>query len=390
VIGQLRLDEAMTEATDKSEVAANELDAGTDGQSAPSSDPVRIWTIRILALSVVLLIGYLMADRVTPVSTQARVHALVVPIAAEVAGTVTDVEVTNNQPVSSGEVLFRIDAERYQFAVASAAANLQSARQAVGASAAGVDAALAAVASAEAALQSARQDAVRLRRIKRLNSGAISDRRLETAETAVIVAEQQVVAAIANVEQARQNRGSTGIDNSRIVQAQAALEAAQLDLERTSVRAATAGVVTDVRLDRGNFAAAGAPQMTFIATDDVWVQADYTENNLGHVEQGDEVGLAFDVFPGRIFKGTVRSTGFGVAVDAAPLGSLPTIDNNRQWLRDAQRFPVIIDFELQPDDMGKLKVGAQAAAIIYATDSWLLNTLGALYIRIGSILSYAY
>jgi len=145
-----------------------------------------------------------------------------------------------------------------------------------------------------------------------------------------------------------------------------------------------------VRLDRGSFAAAGAPQMTFIATEDVWVRADFTENNLGHVERGDEVRLAFDVFPGRVFKGTVRSTGFGVAVDSAPLGSLPTIDNNRQWLRDAQRFPVIIDFRLPPDDLGKLKVGAQASAIIYATDSWFFNALGSLYIRVGSILSYAY
>jgi multidrug resistance efflux pump len=77
-------------------------------------------------------------------------------------------------------------------------------------------------------------------------------------------------------------------------------------------------------------------------------------------------------------------------VDSAPLGSLPTIQNNRQWLRDAQRFPVIIDFEMSPEEMRKLKVGAQVTALVYASDNWLLNSLGALYIRIGSILSYAY
>jgi multidrug resistance efflux pump len=102
------------------------------------------------------------------------------------------------------------------------------------------------------------------------------------------------------------------------------------------------------------------------------------------------VRLAFDVFPGRVFEGRVRATGFGVSVDSAPLGSLPTIQNNRQWLRDAQRFPVIIDFEMSPDEMRRLKVGAQVTAMVYASDSWFFNTLGALYIRIGSILSYAY
>lgn len=356
----------------------------------PEKDPVRVWTVRILVLSVVLLAGYLTADRLTPVSTQARVHTLVVPIAPEVSGTVTDVEVSNNQLVQAGDVLFRLDDDRYKLAVTSAEANLQSARQATGASGAGVDAAVAAVASAEAGLVRAEQDAVRLRRIKSQDPGAISDRRVETAEASLIVAEQQLAAARANLEQARQNRGSVGEDNSRIMQALSALEHAQLDLERTAIVAPATGVVTDVRLDRGNFAAAGVPQMTFVATEDIWVQADFTENNLGNVDRGDSAGIAFDIFPGRVFKGSVRATGFGVAVDNAPLGSLPTISNNRQWLRDAQRFPVVIDFEMSPEDMRKLKVGAQASVIIYASDSWFFNTLGALYIRIGSILSYAY
>ena len=357
---------------------------------AQEKDPVRIWTIRILALSIVLLAGYLIADRWTPVSTQARVHTLVVPIAAEVSGTGAEVTVANNQLVQEGDVLFRVEDERYRLAVASAEANLESARQATGASIAGVDAAEASVVSARANLTRTQQDAVRLRRIKNQDPGAISDRRIESAEASLIVAQQQLAAAEANLEQARQNRGSAGDENSRIQQALASLERARLDLERTNVLAPAPGVVTDVRVDRGNFAAAGAPQMTFIGSQDVWVQADFTENNLGHVDRGDPVRIAFDVFPGRVFKGTVRATGFGVAVDSAPLGSLPTINNNRQWLRDAQRFPVIVDFEMSQDDMRRLKVGAQASVIVFASDSWILNTLGSLYIHAGSILSYAY
>ena len=369
-----------------------ELEEEKDSQDAPATDgdPVRKWTIRVLLLCVVLLAGYLTADRLTPVSSQARIHALVVPIAAEVSGTVTEVVVENNQQVQAGDVLFRLDDTNYQLAVAGAEANLQSARQATGASAASVEAARAGVASAEAALTRARQDTYRLRRIKEQDPGAISDRLLEASEASLIVAQQQLEGAKANLEQALQNFGSGGDENFRIQQAQSALERALLDLQRTTVVAPAAGVVTDVRVNRGNFAAPGAPQMTFIATEDVWVQADFTENNLGNVDRGDAVRLAFDVFPGRVFEGTVRATGFGVAVDSAPLGSLPTIQNNRQWLRDAQRFPVIIDFEMSPDEMRRLKVGAQVTAMVYASDSWFFNTLGALYIRIGSILSYAY
>ena len=358
--------------------------------SNPGADPVRRWTIRILILALVMFIGYLTADRLTPVSSQARIHSLVVPVAAEVSGIVIEVAVANNQQVEAGDVLFRLDDASYRLAVASAEANLQSARQATGASAASVEAAQAGVASAEAALMRAQQDTNRLRRIKKQDPGAISDRLLEASEASLIVAQQQLEAAKANLEQATQSYGSIGDDNFRIQQAQSALESALLNLERTTVVAPAAGVVTDVRVDKGNFAAPGAPQMTFIATEDVWVQADFTENNLGHVDRGDAVRLAFDVFPGRVFKGNVRATGFGVAVDSAPLGSLPTIQNNRQWLRDAQRFPVVIDFEMSPDEMRRLKVGSQVTAIVYASDNWFFNALGSMYIRVGSILSYAY
>jgi multidrug resistance efflux pump len=364
--------------------------AELDQPEAAQNDPVRRWTLRILVLCVVLLGMYLVADRITPSSSQARVHALVVPIAAEVSGTVTEVAVKNNQLVQAGDILFKLDDERYRYAVLSAEASLQSAREATGASAAGVDAAEAGVRSAEAGLLRAKQDAVRLRRIKQQDPGAISDRKIESANASLAVSEQQLAGARANLEQAKQSLGGTGELNSRIQQAQAALEGAQLNLERTAILAPTNGIVTDMRVNRGNFAGAGAPQMTFISIDDLWVQADFTENNLGHVDSGDNVGIIFDVFPGRVFKGSVRATGFGVAVDSAALGSLPTIQNNRQWLRDSQRFPVVIDFEMSTEDMRKLKVGSQASAIIYASDNWLFNFLGRLYIRVGSLLSYAY
>ncbi len=145
-----------------------------------------------------------------------------------------------------------------------------------------------------------------------------------------------------------------------------------------------------MRVDEGNFAGAGAPQMTFVSTEDVWIQADLTENNLGNVDAGDRAGVIFDVYPGRVFEGSVRDLSFGVSVDSAPLGSLPSVDNDRQWLRDAQRFPVVVDFDMPAEDMRRLRVGAQAAVIVYTSDSVILRLLGGLYLRIASLFSYAY
>ncbi len=341
-------------------------------------------------MTLVLLIGYLVADRATPFSTQARVHALVVPVAAEVSGTVIEVGVRNNQVVAAGDVLFRIDPEQYELAVASAEAALKSARQAAGASGSGVEAAAANVQSAKANLERSAQDATRLLRIKEQDPGALSDRRIESAEAALKVAQQQLVAAEAGLEQARQNAGEAGDSNSGVRQALAALNQARLNLERTTVMAPTDGVVTDVRVDRGNFAGAGQPQLTFISSSTLWVQADFTENNLGNLDSGDAAEVLFDVYPGRVFQGQARSIGFGVAVDSAPLGSLPAVQDDRQWLRAAQRFPVVVDFDMDPEDRELLRVGAQASVIVYTGGNWLFNALGKVYVRIMSLLSYAY
>ncbi len=356
----------------------------------PPMDPVRKWTFICLAVVILLLLWYLISDRLTPSTSQARVHALVVPIAAEVSGTVLTVEIGNNQRVESDQALFQIDPERYQLALETAEADLQTAWQSAGAASANVKAAEANLSSASASLVRSEKDAVRLRRIKQEDPGAISQRRIESAEASLEAARGQVGAAKANVEKARQDLGETGNRNSKVLQAQAALAQARLNLERTIVRAPEDGLVTDVRVNKGNYANASAPQMTFIAINNIWIQADFTENNLGNIRPGNKVKLVFDVLPGKVLTGTVRELGFGVSVDTAPLGSLPTIDNNRDWLRDAQRYPVLIDFKIPSKLAKNLRVGSQVDVVVYTGDNFIFNSLASLQIWFTSILTYAY
>jgi multidrug resistance efflux pump len=381
----------MSETEEQSPQNETQEEGEATPEAAAQRDPVRKWTFIVLGACLVLMFFYLVGDRITPYTSQARVYAVVVPVAAEVSGTVTEVGVVSNQAVSAGDLLFRVDQDRYALAVETAQVNLQSARQATGASTASVDAAAANVESARAALVRSDQDATRLRRIKEEDPGAISDRRLEQAEASLAVTRSQLSAAEASLEKARQDLGETGDQNSRILEAQTALAQAELDLSRTAVVAPDDGIVTDVRVDRGNFASAGTPLMTFLSTDDIWVQADFTENNLGNIKRDDVVEIVFDSLPGKVVEGTVRTTGFGVAVDSAPLGSLPTIDNDRQWLRDEQRFSVQIDFRLpEASDRMGMRVGAQASVIVYTGDSWIFNSIAWIRMRVNSILTYAY
>ncbi|MEE4173202.1 MAG: HlyD family secretion protein [Xanthomonadales bacterium] len=380
-------------------MAANASDAMSDpappeaaAGSGRDRDPVKRWTIILLLLSAVLLAWYLRADRITPYTSQARLHALVVPVAPEVSGTITDVEVRNNQTVSKDDPLFRIDQARYEYALQSALAALDQARQAQGAAEANVRSARASVESARASEEKARLDAVRMRNIRAQDPGALSERRLESAEASLTSAQSRVTSAEASLQAAIEQLGKPGDDNAAVQQALAAVETARLNLDRATVRAPENGVVTGVQLDRGNFAAAGAPQLTFIATHNVWIQADFTENNLGHLDPGDPVGVVFDLYPGRVFEGTVREIGFGVALDDPPLGALPTITNDTSWLRSAQRYPVLIDFELPVTDDGRvrLKVGSQASVTVFSGEHPLFNALARFYLRLVSWLSYAY
>lgn len=356
-----------------------------------AKDPVRKWTFIILGICIALTALYLVADRQTPFTSQARVHAFVVPIAPQVSGNVISVEVFNNDKVTAGQPLFQIDPTNYQQAFAAAQASLKAVLQSVESGISNVTAAEANVVSIEASVWRADQDAQRLRRIREEDPGAISQRRVDQAEASFTAAKGQLAAARASVEAARSALGATDESNAQIQQANSALDKARVDLERTTVIAPRDGVVTDLRIDQGNFAAAGVPLMTFIATQQVWVRADLTENNLGNVDAGDRVELTFDVQPGKIYQGKVRETGFGVQVDSNALGTLPTIDNQRNWLRDAQRFPVIIDIESKqgPGQMG-LRVGSQVSVIIYTGDNGLMNFLGRIYIRAVAVMSYAY
>lgn len=358
--------------------------------SDQKKDPVRKWTFIVLALAIVLLVVYLFGDRLTPFTSQARVHAYVVPIAPQVAGKVIEVDVVNNQLVKAGQRLFQIDPSSYELAVQSAQAALKTTQQSIDAGIANVAAASANVASAKANVWRSEQDATRMRRIREEDAGAISERRIQSAEASLEVARGQLSAAQAALQAARNNLGDTGENNAQLRQARSSLEKALLDLERTVVYAPRNGLITDLRVDQGNYAGAGAPLMTFVAIHDAWIQADLSENNLGNVDAGDPVEITFDVWPGEVFKGAVRETGFGVQVSSNALGTLPTIENQREWLRDEQRFAVIIDFQVPDLSKSDLRVGSQASVIVYTGDNWLLNTLGKLYIRLDAWLSYAY
>ncbi len=349
-------------------------------------------TLGLLAAILLLLTWYLLADRLTPYSSQARVQAFVVPVAAEVAGQIKRVYVHDNQDVEAGAPLFEIDPEPYDIALAKARSDYQTVLSGVKANTEGVKAAEASLMAMRAAYDNAAKDAERQERLYREDPGAISVRRLEVAQASRETAKSQVAAAEADVRRAIEAAGASGDDNSQLLSARSAVHKAELDRQNTRVVAPGRGLVTDLSTDAGQFIGAGAPAMTLIAIHDVWVSADLTENNLGNIRPGDRVAILLDSLPGQLFEGEIRSVGYGVGDGKnQPAGTLPTVDNNRDWLRQAQRFPVKVAF--QSDDfppVEALRIGGQADVLVYTGESGVLHLLGALYIRLMSLFSFLY
>ncbi len=369
----------------------------TQAAPPPAPEPVagrgtRAGAVVIAVLIVSSLLLYFIGDRLTPYTSQARVQAFVVPVAAEVAGKVLRVEVRDNDEVQAGQTLFEIDPAQYEIALQRARADLATVRQSVGAAAANVEVARAALAVAKANAEMAARDASRQEHLYQEDSGAISVRRLEIAQTTREEARSQARRAEADLRKAIESAGEAGEGNAQLQSARAAIAKAQLDLARTRVLAPARGRVTDLRTDVGHFAQPGAPVMTLIVMHDLWVSADMTENNLGNIKIGDEAAIVLDAMPGQILKGRVRGIGGGVSSgQQSPPGALPTVQNSRDWLRQAQRIPVAV--EIDAGDMPRLKgvyVGGQAEVLVYTGEHPVMNLFGALYVRVMSWLSYLY
>ncbi len=369
---------------------ASEIDVGQPQPAPASANPMRKIILIALALLLILFAYHVLADRFTPYTSQARVETFLTQVAPEVAGDVLEVDVKDNGAVHRGQLLFRIDPEPYQVAVRSAEANLSVALQAA-------DVSVADVAAAQAQLRKQNVDLTASRQLGGIVTSLVDQKALAKtqgirARADVAKTEADVKGAEADLEKARANLGAPGMNNPKVKQALAALDQARLDLRNTEVRAPADGTVTNLRLAAGQYVTPGAPLLSFLENGPRWISADMRENQLGNVRPGQEVMIALDVMPGRLFHGRVNSVGWGVSQgDEAPNGQLSTMPKEQGWVREPQRFPVRI--LVLPDEMKKAEIdvgrsGAQANVIIFTSDKSLMNPIGRIYMKVVALLSY--
>ncbi len=380
---------APTSSEKEEEVKEESKEESTEIKKKERS-PIRRVTLIVLVLCSLLLVWYLLANRYTPYSDQARLQALVVPIVPKVSGYLKGINVRLHSDVKQNDTLFQIDKKMYQFAVNSAEANIEIATQQMGLEGADIKSAAGRLGMAKAELDRAQRNYNRVEAVFIDNPEALSLYDRDATETALASAYERVASAEADLEKAQRQLGNIGPDNANLKMALSRYETAQLNLYYTTLKAPSDGIIESFNLDQGHYCAAGQPLATFISTNDVWIQADFPENSLENINVDDKVDFSLDIAPGRIFEGRVRSIGYGVSSDQIlNRGGLPSIQTKKGWLRAPQRFPVIISFNKNEAEVMKyFKLGGQVDVVVYTGDYSFLNALARFRIWINSKLSY--
>ncbi|QQX81649.1 HlyD family secretion protein [Shewanella sp. KX20019] len=350
------------------------------------SNKIRQATNLILIIVSVLFVFHLIADRFIPSTDLGRIRGYVVPISPQVSGEIIEILATPNTFIQAGDVLAKIDPTDYVIALEQAEQSLKKAGQNVGAQTANVAAAQAKVTNAVANYKNAQVQSKRI--FTMVEKQVMSQADADNARAELTKAEAGVASAKADLAKAKERLGSEGENNTNVQSALLSLEKAQLNLQRTSIIAPTDGVASNFRLKEGIYANAGQPIMTFISSEDVWIEAYFRENSLGNITAGDKVEFALDYAPGQVFKATVGSIDYGIDWgQSEQTGKLAQISGQTGWLRQSQRFPVTIVLSKE-EAVGLRRVGGQADVIVYTKDSSLINLFGRAWIRIVSWFSY--
>ncbi|HET9650696.1 MAG TPA: HlyD family secretion protein, partial [Usitatibacter sp.] len=214
------------------------------------------------------------------------------------------------------------------------------------------------VASAEAVLAQRRAEAANARSVWNRNqelmkSGFLSPQGAENSRTQLATADAAVKAAEAQVAQARSALGRAGDENAAVQAAVAALRQAELDLERTQVKAPASGLIANFTLQPGNMVQPGAPLFVIIANDEYWIEANFKETQLKDIRPGERAEIRADMYPDHVFHGVVESLSGG---SGAAFSLLPPQNATGNWVKVTQRVPVRIRVE-DPDPSHPLRIG---------------------------------
>ena len=223
-------------------------------------------------------------------------------------------------------------------------------KQQYDAAVAAADASRAALAEAEAAVQEAEKGV------------EAAEARLVQARTAVSQAQAGIQATRSGPDQVAVMKSNATSAEARVLQARATLNRAQLDLDYTNVLAPVSGIVSMKSVEQGQVVVRDQPLMAIVPLDDIWVTANFKEDQLNHMRVGQRVTISVDAYGSRKYQGRVESI---AAATGARFSLLPPENATGNYVKVVQRIPVKIVLDQGQDREHVLRPGMSVTPTVF-------------------------
>jgi membrane fusion protein (multidrug efflux system) len=317
-------------------------------------------------VAILVCAPYWVWHRQSHVSTDdAFVEGRLVVLGARVRGAVQEVLVTDNEDVEEGQVLVRLDPGDHEAQLDAATAAVEVARGQLEAATAGVPLIDSSQRSeerqvrfelegaADGDLRRARAEQARMRQL--VDRRVVSRAEFESAEAALRTTRARVNSIRAALQRTRGRRREVDVSRAELRTARARLAVAvarrrriERKLQYTTIRAPFRGRVTRKSVEIGQIVQVGEPLLTLVSTEEVWVVANFKENQLADVRPGQAAEVQIDMCPDVVLAGRVASLQAGTG---SRFALLPPDNSSGNFVKVVQRIPVKLVFEgLRPAD----------------------------------------
>ena len=310
----------------------------------------------LVPLAAVAIGVYLYAESGRYVTTEnAYIKSNVIAISSDVSGRVEWVGVEDNALVRRGQILFRLDQRPFRIVLDRSEAELALVRTDIEHLRADYHEAVAQVAEEEENVKFLARQLSRQRKLKDLKLG--SEQAYDLAAHDLSLARQRVRTLRQRVHRALQSlEGSPDIpieEHAQYLRARAARDQAAIALADTLIEAPVDGIVSNMKLQAGEYVEAGGAVFSLVEHGTVWIEANLKETQLTHVLEGQSASITVDAYPDVEWHATVDAI---APATGAEFSVLPPQNATGNWVKVVQRIPVLLDVE-QPPEGNPLRAG---------------------------------
>ncbi|MGI0760151.1 HlyD family secretion protein [Pseudomonas aeruginosa] len=321
-------------------------------------------TVFLVAVGLIALAFFLhwwFIGRHVESTDNAYVQGEITRVASQLGARVEEVLVRDNQHVDKGQLLVRLEdadfklaVERAQAALATREAELAQARSKLVQQGSLIAASAADVNASQATLGRAQIDLNRAEALRK--PGYVSEERVTTLTADNHVARSQLAKARADLEAQRVQRDTLGAEIKRleaqIASARTELAQAEINLSRTLIHSPISGLVGQRSARNGQYVQVGTHLLSLVPDEDIWVQANFKETQVGRMRDGQKARLTFDAFPDTPIDGRIDSL---FAASGAQFSLLPPDNATGNFTKVVQRIPVKIVFEADNPLHGRIR-----------------------------------